>query len=223
MREGQALKCYRWVCRVAGKLFRWVTLTHLKQEMCTKADGFALTALAIGARKGLKNVFLFSRRMHLVWSPAPRARKDAVLAVLSLWALSGTVGWGQELTWLLHKVSFISTHVTWPVATPPPAAILSALPSKAGLGQVIWGIGRVVEEKPDCAWSGVAAQLFDTFLPAMVPGFATCRMPFPWVSQLAMSVPVTAYMKVEEGSLTQQRCEKIQWLGNSWARGIQIF
>lgn len=84
---------------------------------------------------------LFSRRMHFTQSPAPRARKDAVLAVLSLW-LSGTVGWGQELTWLLHKVSFISTHVTWPVATPPPAAILSALPSKAGLGQVVWGIGR---------------------------------------------------------------------------------
>lgn len=84
-----------------------------------------------------KNVFLFCRRMHFTPSPALRARKDAVLAVLSLWALSGTVGWGQELTWLLHKVSFIGTHVTWPVATPPPAAILSALPSKAGLGQVV--------------------------------------------------------------------------------------
>lgn len=86
-------------------------------------------------------MFLFSRRIHFTQSLAPRARKDAVLAVLSLW-LSGTIGWGQELTWLLHKVSFISTHVTWPAATPPPAAILSALPSKAGLGQVVWGIGR---------------------------------------------------------------------------------
>lgn len=96
------------------------------------------------------------------------------------------------------------------MATPPPAAILSALPSKAGLGQVVLGIGRVAEEKPGCAWSGVAAQLFDTFSPVTVPGFVTCRMLSPWVSQLAMSVPVTVYVKMEEGSLTQQRCEKMQ-------------
>lgn len=48
---------------------------------------------------------------------------------------------------------------------------------------------------------GVAAQLFDTFSPITVPGFVTCRVLFPWVSQLAVSVPITACVKMEEGSV----------------------
>lgn len=48
------------------------------------------------------------------------------------------------------------------------------------------------------------------FSSVMVPGFVTCRMLFPWVPQLALSIPITAHMKVEEGSLTQQKYEKIQ-------------
>lgn len=80
---------------------------------------------------------------------------------------SGTVGWGQELTWLLHKVSFMSTHVTWPAATPPPAAILSALPGKAGLGRVSWGLGRAAEENPGCCPAP------GTFLPVV---------PVPWAA-----------------------------------------
>ena len=94
------------------------------------------------------------------------------------------------------------------MATPPPAASLSALPGKVGLGRVVSGIGRVAEEKPGCTWTGVSAQVFDTFSPVMVSGFGTCRMLFPWVSQLAISV--TAYVKMEEGPLTQKRWEKIQ-------------
>lgn len=88
--------------------------------------------------------------------PTPRSQgEERCCAGHPLSEHSGTVGWGQELTWLLHKVSFMSTHVTWPAATPPPAAILSALPGKAGLGRVGWGLGRAVEENPGCcpaAW-----------------------------------------------------------------------
>lgn len=114
---------------------------------------------------------------------------------------SGTVGWGQELTWLLHKVSFMSTHVTWPAATPPPAAILSALPGEAGLGRVGWGLGRAAEENPGCACSRAAARPPGTFLPVVSVPQAASPLGAPACRGQTCE---RALVKVAERSLTQQ-------------------
>lgn len=60
------VQCYRGVQRAAEPALRLVTLTHPKQGMCTKADGFAFTAWAVGTWKGFQPMVLFPRRMCFI-------------------------------------------------------------------------------------------------------------------------------------------------------------